>query len=282
MAWFLNIRANMRPGPTSASLLRSFLKLAGNCLILSPILFVLHCQARSEPESPLADPEVWALGTVLYLASQPGPVQYQSSECTQWSEPLNESYEKNSNWGEFSTDYRQYTTVIIGDSTMDYSDNYAGFLTPGVQSVAIGGNTLCDMITQLPAINTESPAHVVVSSAGGNEILRGVSRPNMYDSASLLMEALRNRFPDAQITVVDVHPTLLSSVNSEKEITNPEIQNDVLARPNTCWIETAPIFGVTGSDPAPAGMMLDNIHYDSTVSFQIKDALINDCGVAFP
>ncbi len=241
-----------------------------------------HCQAKSEPQTPLADPDVWTMGAVLYLASQPGPVQYLASDCTQWSEPLNPAYEKDSNWGSFSTDHNQYTTIIIGDSTMDYSDNYSGFLTPGVQSVAIGGNTLCDMLTQIPAINTQSPQHVVVSSAGGNDILRGISRTNMYSSASLLMDALRNRFPDAQITVVDVHPTLLSSVNSEKEVTNPNIKSDVLGRSNTCWIETAPIFGVTGSDPAPANLMLDNIHYNSTVSFQIKDALINDCGVAFP
>lgn len=249
--------------------------------LLAVSLGGIACMARSEPESPIENPDLWTVGAILYLSSQPGPPQYLASECTDWSEPLNSAYENDSNWGDFSRDYNQYTTVIIGDSTMDYSDNYDGFLTARVQSVAIGGNTFCDMLVQLPAINTVSPQHIVISSAGGNDILRGISRSNMYSAASLLLDELRNRFPDAQITVVDVHPTLLSSLNSEKEITNPAIKSDVEGRSNTCWIETAPIFGVTGSDPAPSGLMLDSIHYNSTVSFQIKDALISDCAVVF-
>src|SRR5262245_25167143 len=103
-----------------------------------------------------------------YLLSALAIVNYQNSNCRAWSGNPNQLYFDTSYSGKFIADTKQYTTIVIGDSTMDFSTRLSGYLSSTSQTVAVAGNTLCDMSEQLPSINTLNPSYILIATTGGN------------------------------------------------------------------------------------------------------------------
>lgn len=221
---------------------------------------------------------------------------YHTSACINYSPPLNPFYLGilgNGLYFIFKADSKQYENIIVGDSTMHISSAYSGWHDRNkTQVVAIGGNTLCDMITQLgnintPTINTSDPSVIIVSTAGGNDLLRQVStNDQIVTSSKELFDELRHRYPNAKQVWIEVHATKIQFGNDRRVVINPQIKTYVTGKTNTCWIDTNTIMGVTGTDQPADNKMnvtsdgkVDQIHYSKDVSFLIKDEISTKCGV---
>lgn len=202
---------------------------------------------------------------------------YEYHSCMDRSIP-NPAYMLPQKYSYFKLDSKQYNNVIIGDSTMDFSSSYPGFLSPWTQSTAVAGNKMCDIITQLAAINTEDPENIILSTPGGNDLLVGNSRKHVKNLIRDLVIRLNKKFPGAKITVVGIHPTLADQINSEKKYINDYV---ILQLENIhgCYVDPLLVFQVREGERAPGVLMFDQIHYTREVSFLIKEAIRIRCGV---
>lgn len=215
------------------------------------------------------------------------PPQFEASACTNYMQPLNVAYPFS--WPALHADTNQYTTVIIGDSTMAISSVYPGFLGTGTQSVAVAGNTLCDMITQLPAINTTAPSVIIVATTGGNDLLRqNVSDSQIINTGTLIIQRLHQKYPNAKLVMIAIHPTQVAYANAHKAAINTGIdtalQNEYPVS-SRCFYNPLPLFGVAEGQASHTSDMANNgadsIHYNQAMSFNIKSAVQTNCGITF-
>ncbi|EPG75068.1 hypothetical protein LEP1GSC058_0056 [Leptospira fainei serovar Hurstbridge str. BUT 6] len=180
-----------------------------------------------------------------------------------------------------SSDTRDYANIIGIDSTMDISRQYNGFLNPNQSlSVAIIGNTACDAITQLGAIKTPNPQNFIISTADANGILHGINNDYIVFTVKRLISKIRDRWPTIRIAVIGVHPTRNAAINTHKGYTNSQIAAYVQTLNNACYYDPMPLFGVGPGESAPTSLMLDTVHYNAAISFQIKDILQTVCGIS--
>ena len=181
-------------------------------------------------------------------------------------------------------DLTQYTTVILGDSSMDFSRQALGFYnSTRTQIAAVMGNNFCDMNVQMKAIRTTEPANIVIASAGGNDLLAKRSNAAIIESGKILIDKVRTRFPAAKIIMVGVHPTLNAYANANKAVTNNGLKSYMNTLSNTCWVDPLSLFGVNEGEAAPADLMLtefDDIHYNQAVSLGIRDLISGNCNVS--
>lgn len=212
------------------------------------------------------------------VIAQAGSVD--SDACAAWT-PLNGIYfpEK---YNLINVDWTRYQNVILGDSTLDISCRYPGWFNPQTtQCDAVAGNTLCDMSIQMRAVHSPDPAAVVIGTAGGNDILKGVPAASIGQTAALFIQKVRTRWPAARIVMLSAHPTLVTSANAVAVTTNADIKSNLAGYSNTCWIDTRLLFAgppAVGSVPA-ASDMLDSIHYAENISIAVKSAVQGQCGV---
>ena len=235
----------------------------------------------------IPDPEVKKqqqielISLILYAsATKENGAIIERSECRAYSGSANPLYPTSAYFTKFFTDQTDYEVVIRGDSTMDISSQYDWFLSPASQSVAVSGNTLCDMIEQVPAIKTVNPSAVIISTAGGNDLMHGIDLDLVIQSGKLLIDQTRSKFPFSKIVMVGIHPTFVTFGNENKAYTNSAIRDYLLnTYPDTCWIDPLPIFGKAEGEPPDASQMLDSIHYNETISGLVKDSILSLCGV---
>jgi len=250
-------------------------------LILATILFSLFTiNAKCENNSEKKRRERMLL--VAALITQP---VFSAANCVSYMQPLNPLYALPDYWVRFKSDAKQYETLIRGNSTMDISCRYTGFLSATTQCLAIGGNTLCDMTVQRPAINTVNPSAVIISSGGGNDAIRLVGEDNITQaqieaSGKELVDQTRAEFPNAKIVWLTIHPTLNASLNAATTGINSAMSAYVNGLSNTCVVNTHALFGKAAGEMADVSQMLDEIHYNETMSFIIKDAVLAQCGVS--
>lgn len=249
-------------------------------ILLTASLCAPHHETAQEKQKRFFKDIIIAMA---FQAAAQNPPQYEQSDCTKYSPALNVAYPLY--WPTFHADTTQYTTVIIGDSTMAINGSYAGFNGAGTQNVAIGGNTSCDMITQLPAINTIAPSVIIVSTNGGNDMLAQVSDANVINTNTLLIKRLHQKYPNAKLVVVGVHPTKSTYGNAHKAAINTGTQNALNAEYTTasqrCYVNPLTLFGVAEGQAANDSDMLDSIHYNQAMSFSIKNKIQTDCGITF-
>lgn len=263
-------------------------------LIRSFLLFLLaigliHCQNPSNKNKD-RDRLIQA-GLILYLIQESRSAPLDDSECSNWSS-VNRAFERR--YKQFLNDKGQYQNLILGDSTMDISGRYVGFFNPSItQNLAVGGNSLCDIIRQFSVIQSQNPQNILVSTVGGIDLLQGIPLEKRGRSLELLIEKIQNRFPNANISMVAVHPTQIPSVNQERGIHNNFLKNKAFALlggpPKICWLDPLPLFGdgtLSPSDPAPDQNMIvlpdgtiDPVHYNKDMSFAIKEKLELDCNL---
>lgn len=212
---------------------------------------------------------------------------YENSECVSYSGPLNPLYLTSSYYFNFKADQKQYQNIIIGDSTMDISIRYSGFIDPNItQAVPISGNKLCDMITQLPAINTTNPTNIIVSTTGGNDVLEGIQNGSVVYTGELLIKRLKEKYPNSKLIMVAIHPTQSTYANANKGYVNSNINaklNSYYPVNKRCFVDPLVLFGVAEGAASNTSDMItnDGIHYNQAMSFQIKNKIQTDCGVAF-
>jgi len=251
-------------------------------LILSIIiLFTIQARCHDSREDK-REKQLQSLLVWVWAINQP---QFTISPCIEYMKPLNIAYGQSEYWPRFHNDNKQYNTIIRGNSTMDISCRYDNFLSDTTQCVAVGGNTLCDMETQRPAINTTNPYAIVISSGGGNDIIqmvtneRDITEAQIVNNGKYLIDQTRSEFPGAKIVFIPVHPTLESALNAVTPAINSNLEVYVNSLSNTCVVDIMGIFGKTAGDMADESQMLDSIHYNITMAFSVKSAIGNDCGV---
>ncbi|WP_232225753.1 SGNH/GDSL hydrolase family protein [Leptospira broomii] len=184
-------------------------------------------------------------------------------------------------YGRVSSDTRDYANIIGIDSTMDISRQYGGFLNPSQSlSVAVIGNTACDAITQFGAIKTQNPQNFIISTADANGLLHGINNDYIVFTVQRLISKIRDRWPTIRIAVIGIHPTRNAAINNNKDYTNSKVGAYVQTLSNSCYYDPMPLFGVGPGESAPTSLMLDTVHYNEAMSFQIKSMLQSVCGIS--
>lgn len=214
---------------------------------------------------------------VLYWGSFDQPA------CLQYMGPVNAIFFGASYGPYYASVYQNHQTIILGDSTMDISSRYSGWLDPAkTMSYAASGNTSCDMSAEMRAIQgTVSPTSVLIAMNGGNDIAgQRATIAQSIQSNKDLIDKVHARWPWARIVVVGIHPTEVTYANQNKATVNSAVQAYLATIPNTCYYNPLPLFGVAEGQAAPTGLMLDAIHYNQSVSFALKSALFTNCGLA--
>lgn len=185
-------------------------------------------------------------------------------------------------------DWNSYKTLIIGDSTMDFSHRIDGWIDRSkVQVIAVSGNTCCQMLMQRPIADAtqvkdrwvnrqETIETVVISSMCGNDLLQhgkvDVAKENGWD---LLTEVARV-FPGRRIVWAGVHPTRVDYGNQTKG----EVNNYLKTHPDLdCYVDPLPIFGKTEGQAADEDQMIpgDAVHYGVDMANGIRNAM-EACG----
>jgi len=254
-------------------------KLCTILMLLIMTLFMIN--ARCEDDSDKKRRERMLLAA--WLITQP---VYTPANCITYMQPLNPFYGLPDYYLRWKSDPTQYDVIIRGNSTMDISCRYDGFLSATTQCVAIGGNTLCDMTTQRASINTIDPSAVIISSGGGNDVIRlvsgeyGITETNVYDNGVELVNQTRAEFQNAKIVWLTIHPTKNAALNAATTSINANLSAYVNSLSNTCVVDMYALFGKSPGEAADNSQMLDDIHYTQAMSFIVKDAVYNQCGVS--
>ena len=221
--------------------------------ILIIVLLVVGCAKERRPYHE-------QLAGDIFIAALYSNTAYQYSNCRQRSGEANQLYLASEYGPKFMSDIAQYKTVIVGDSTMDYSSRIPGWLGQA-QSVAVAGNTLCDMQEQLPAIHSINPEWIVIATGGGNDVLR------KYDATlngKELVENIRYKWSNTNIALVGIHETVVDYANIARIEVNKELSSIV-----DCYVEPVDV------------VLIDAIHYDKETAEKIKRELNGRCGISF-
>lgn len=183
---------------------------------------------------------------------------------------------------------KKYTSAIIGDSTMSYSQLVLGFYNPlETKTITIFGNTICGMILQMQRSyisKVNDPKFILTGSLGGNDLLRGSDPISVGNRGILLIDILLNLFPLSKITFVLIHPNLIHYVNHGRNISNAIIVEYVkqLNNSNICLIDpVVEIFHIGPDDNPSSHLMRDPVHYSARISMDIRALAISKCGMIF-
>ena len=207
------------------------------------------------------------------------PVAYRFSNCMLYSQPLNWLYLTGPYYYKFHADQKQYRYVVIGDSSIDYASRYDGFLGADTQSVAVQGNKVCDMLTQLPAINTVAPEAIIISTTGGNDLITGQFL-EIDKTFMELFQELKKRFPSSKIIAIAIPPINDENLNAQHDYINRKalltLQN-VFPAGRFCWIDPESVSG----NPPSTLLFFDKIHYSPAGASLIKEMVYKECGIYF-
>ncbi|MCR9142739.1 MAG: SGNH/GDSL hydrolase family protein [bacterium] len=237
------------------------------------------CVAPAEDQSPVAldsDTAVTLLGAYILFDASLQPT-LEAAACAD-EYPLSNSAYFSAARG-WALDTGPARLVVLGDSTMDISTRYAGYLSADSRNRAISGNSICDVHQQLPAVQFFGLSEIFISTADGNGVLQGVSTATSIRAGEALIDRLRERWPLARITVVGIHPTLIAQANANKGAVNAGIKAYVDADGNACYLDPLPIFGVAEGAAASPAQMLDDVHYSFAMSWAIRQAAFDQCAV---
>lgn len=183
---------------------------------------------------------------------------------------------------------KKYTSAIIGDSTMSYSEMVLGFYNPfETKSITLFGNTLCGMILQVQRSyisKINDPKFILTASMGGNDLLPGSDPISVGNRGILLIKSLIENFPLAKLTFVLIHPNLVHYVNYGKNISNAIVTEYVsqLQNSNVCLIDpVTEVFHIGPKDIPSSHLMRDPAHYTARISMDIRALAISKCGMVF-
>lgn len=195
------------------------------------------------------------------------------NDCKTYYKSLSSLY-KNYYDMEFVNYSTSCETVIIGDSTMDLARATSFYDTSKTHNYAVSGNTACDYLYQMEAIRC-NPQNVIIATGDGNGVLKQVSSQTSIDTMKKVTLRAKEKW-NTNIIIIGIHPILLSNENLTKNPVNTGVR-----QLTSCYIDPLPIFGVGETDPPDGAVMLDSIHYNSTIYPLYKTQIENQCGVFF-
>ena len=234
------------------------------------ILHFISCTSE-KPKLKLSRNAVLALSAVSALNSY-------NSDCRNYSGKTNPLYPL----PEYRPNFLQYRTVsyknlIFGDSTMDISSRYTGFLSSDSASLAVSGNTLCDMAEQYEDILpvTES---FFISTGGGNDLLKKISMDRIESTANRLFSILKKK-TKGKGAAAGIHPTRIDDANRNRDELNRRIQK-LAESYSFCFLSVENLIRLDADGKASEADMLDLIHYNEKISFAVKSRLSSVCGIS--
>lgn len=225
------------------------------------------------------------LSIIAWLTWMTNPDAFDESPCTQIDPNPNPLYLQSPYYFTFVTNTTVSQNIIIGDSTVDISRTYSGWLNPTTTySYAVSGNRLCGMNTEMRAIKiTTEPHFVLISTNGGNDALSGgFTNAQIQQNLVYLVDKIRARWVNTMIVLMLIHPTQLAGANAAKGAINTAAANYVNSLNNTCVYNPGPdplAFNKVEGQAADPSQMLDSIHYNQAMSFTIKSRLSAVCGL---
>jgi hypothetical protein len=226
------------------------------------ILLLPFCQKKEQ--NPTTQDWATALLAIYYNVSDECIREYGSIS------PLGPHYATNV----FSGYPTTCETAIIGNSTMDIGRQVPGFYDPlKTNNYGIGGNTACDMLLQMDLILC-SPKNVVIASADGNGVLRGISSEVSKKTISKIINKAKAKW-NPKIILVGIHPIKLPEANKRKN----DVNRLVKELPD-CFIDMVSLFGVGENDPPLDSQMADQIHYKEPIYTNLKNRIFSQCGVS--
>lgn len=237
---------------------------------ISLFFIILHFISCTAEKPKLSRNTVLALGAVSALNSY-------NSDCRNYSGKTNPLYTL--------PDYRQkflqyrtasYKNLVIGDSTMDISSRYSGFLSSNSVSLAVSGNTLCDMAEQYEDILPLTDSFFI-STGGGNDLLKKISLDRIENSANRLFSILKKK-AGGKGAVAGIHPTRIDDANRDRVELNRRIQK-LAESYSICFISAENLIRLDPDGKASQEDMLDSIHYNENISFAVKSRLSSVCGL---
>ncbi|MCB1176974.1 MAG: SGNH/GDSL hydrolase family protein [Leptospiraceae bacterium] len=238
------------------------------------ILFnLLNCSSEKK-EDPIINKQNILLAGLVYYNSQN---QNYNSECGSGYGKENSLFYKSGYYDTFVNYKTGTTNLVIGDSTMDISTRYDGYLSSVSKSIAVGGNTLCDMYIQFKKIDP-TVNNTVISTGGGNDLLQDIAFDRIEAVGRMLLERV-NSVRTGKMAVIGIHPTRVDSANANKGEVNKRIKA-ITESLSGCFYDPAELFTLDSSGRASESDMLDSIHYNSTISFNIKDKIQIVCSIS--
>ncbi|TGL06480.1 SGNH/GDSL hydrolase family protein [Leptospira bouyouniensis] len=236
--------------------------------LFSFFLLVFLFSLCSTPSDKNKENDLLILGIILFQNDS----VYEFASC-QTSYQLNQVYVSGGFAERFITDLKPYKNVFLGDSTASFYSEFPNFIDPKTtQNNATPGDTLCDYRSRFKKSIRSIPENIVISTAGGNDILKKVSNALIIETFVDFHNSLKSHFPHSKITYVEVHRTFVDYANAERK----SIAYQMRAHsPDACWIDPDPCF----SNPLLASEMLDTIHPNQGPAFCIKNLIWNQCGV---
>jgi hypothetical protein len=119
------------------------------------------------------------------------------------------------------------------------------------------------------------PRNVLVATGDGNGLLRKIPSQVSIDTIKKVTTRIMEKW-NSKIVIIGIHPILLTNENIAKNPVNAGVSKLV-----SCYINPLPIFGVGENDPPDSTLMIDQIHYNSTIYPKYKTQILNQCGITF-
>lgn len=239
-------------------------------ILLSILLvFILFCTNNNKD----AEKNRTLIG--LILASQ---MNYVSQDCRAYYGEANFLFPNPEYYTNFLAKKSGYTNAVIGDSTMDISTRYSGWLSSNSVSYAVSGNTMCDMLEQFRTLNP-TLGNVVIASNGGNDLLRKVNIDRIEATGKELISAISS-VKSGKLVVVGVHPTRVDYANQNRADLNSRIQK-ITESYSGCYVGGLDdLIPLDSENRANQSYMLDSIHYNESVSNGVKNKIQSICGIS--
>ena len=246
-----------------------YFKLARFRIFIFIILILITSNCHTKNQTNISKNELLLLAAIYnYQQSQ------NNGDCKNQYKTMNSLY---TNYA--ITEFVNYSTscenIIIGDSTMDMARAISNFYDKTKTfNYAISGNTACDYLYQMEAIKCY-PKNVLVATGDGNGVLRKIPSQVSIDTIKKVTTRIMEKW-NSKIVIIGIHPILLTNENIAKNPVNAGVSQLV-----SCYINPLPIFGVGETDLLDNTLMLDQIHYNSTIYPKYKTQILNQCGITF-
>jgi len=228
------------------------------------VIFFLFFSCQKKEPSPKKSDVVIALGFILGC-------QYSSNN------PLF----VNPYYNRYASDLKQYTYLILGNSTEDIACNsFEGYKGKDTGCFPVSGNKLSDMESQLCVLNTIKPQWIIAGTMGGNDLLGQIPDEETIRRGKSFVDATNLKYPESEKIFIKVHLTRVDYANQHRTKTNTEISNYAILKgwkvldPDSC-------FQVDSDGRALQSNLLDAIHPNSEAMFCIKNKIKSEFGVEY-
>jgi hypothetical protein len=173
-------------------------------------------------------------------------------------------------------DHNTYSTILIGDSTG--VDLCLVSQSPSTEVQAYPGITTNTMLSMLNASSNPEPAHVIIASAGINNLAGRQTSAQAVTAATALISSIRAKFPHAKISTYGIPANAMLNADQTYVVQNRDPVNTYLRSNVDCYVDTDLIFGISTGQAAPASFFFDGLHFTWMTSNTIKGKFKDQCG----